>query len=59
MEKAGLRAGDVLVSLNERTIDSLNAYAAILGELEPGDAVKIRFLRGSGLRTVEAQVAPR
>jgi hypothetical protein len=58
-EKAGLREGDVLVSLNDQRIDTLNEYADILRRLEPEDAVKIRFLRGGELHTIETQVVQR
>jgi len=58
-EKVGLQEGDVLISLNEQRISTLKEYADILRRIEPGDAVKIRYLRGGELRTIETQAAQR
>ena len=58
-EKAGLREGDVLVSLNDQRINTLKEFAEFLRKLEPGDSVRIRFLRGGELRTIETQVVQR
>jgi hypothetical protein len=58
-EGAGLREGDVLVAVNGQPVDTLKEYADVLRKLEPGDAVKIRFLRGGELRSVETRVVER
>jgi hypothetical protein len=58
-EKAGLREGDVLLSLNDQQTNTLKEYADLLRKLEPGDAVEIRLLRDGELRTIETQVVQR
>ena len=57
--EAGLREGDVLVAVNDQPVNTLKEYADVLRKLEPGDAVKIRFLRGSELRSAETRVVER
>ena len=58
-EGAGLREGDVLVAVNGQPVNTLKEYADVLRKLEPGGAVKIRFLRGGELRSVETRVVER
>jgi hypothetical protein len=58
-EAAGLREGDVLVSLNGEGIGSLRGYADVLAKLTPGDTVEIRYLRGGEQRIVAAQAVKR
>jgi aminopeptidase N len=58
-EGADLREGDVLVAVNGQPVNTLKEYAEVLRRLEPGDAVKIRFLRGGELRSIETRVVER
>jgi S1-C subfamily serine protease len=44
-QAAGLREGDILTDINDRTVNNLKEYADVLRTLAPGDAVRIRFLR--------------
>ena len=46
-EKAGLQAGDILVQLGDREIDSVQALFDALGSFKPGDNVKVTVIRGT------------
>ncbi len=46
-EKAGLRAGDVLVRLGGSTIGSLEDLALVLRSHRPGDVVEVEWRRGA------------
>jgi serine protease Do len=46
--KAGVRQGDVIVSLNGTTIGSADDVAKALGSLRPGDQVAVRVVTSSG-----------
>ncbi len=45
-EKAGLRDGDVIVSLDGREVGSLRDFSTILKTLSAGATVKLRWTRG-------------
>ncbi|MBT8045364.1 MAG: S1C family serine protease [Verrucomicrobiae bacterium] len=44
--KAGLRAGDIIRSINGRAIPNLRILHASIAEHKPGDTIKIRVTRG-------------
>jgi len=46
-QKAGLRAGDVVVQLGENNITSLENYMQALGKFKKGDKTKVKFKRGN------------
>jgi hypothetical protein len=46
-EKAGLQAGDILVRMGDREIDSVQALFEALGSFKPGDNVKVTVIRGT------------
>jgi hypothetical protein len=58
-ESAGLREGDVLVAVNDRSVSSLREYADVLGTLAPGDAVRIQYVRDGVSHTVDTRVVAR
>jgi S1-C subfamily serine protease len=58
-ETAGLRQGDIVTAINDRTVNSLKEYADALRALAPGDAVRIRFLRDGAPHTVDTRVVER
>lgn len=43
--KAGIRAGDVVVELDQSTVGSFGDLAEIVGNLEPGDRVPVAVMR--------------
>lgn len=53
-ERAGLRAGDVVVSFGGREVADIYGYTYALREHEPGDAVAIVVLRDGARITVRA-----
>jgi hypothetical protein len=58
-EAAGLRPGDVIVSIDGEAIADLRAYADLLRRRAPGDTVRIRFLREGDEREAEATLVER
>jgi S1-C subfamily serine protease len=55
--RAGLTAGDTIVSLDGRPVATQEAMAAVLAARKPGDAVPIVFAGVAGRRTATLQVA--
>lgn len=47
-EKAGLRAGDVIIALDSSSIANIEDFAAALGGHRPGDTVRIKVRRAAG-----------
>lgn len=58
-EKAGLRAGDVLLKLDGRDIPDLRGYSEMLKALSPGQTVKLRIRRDGAEQEVAATVVER
>ncbi|NJO12729.1 MAG: PDZ domain-containing protein, partial [Gammaproteobacteria bacterium] len=56
---AGLRAGDVVLALNDAPIADLAAFSAALKAMSAGDRVRTRISREGAERTVEVNVAAR
>lgn len=54
---AGLQAGDVIVSIDGRTMDSVDALALLLIPKKVGDEVEIKYLRGGEERTTTATLS--
>ncbi|HKB43466.1 MAG TPA: M20/M25/M40 family metallo-hydrolase, partial [Chitinophagaceae bacterium] len=46
-QKAGLKAGDVIIQLGENNVTSLENYMQALGKFKKGDKTKVKFKRGS------------
>ena len=55
-EKAGLREGDVLLSLNEKDFEDVKGYSAIFFALKPGDEITLGFERDGQRKTVKATI---
>ncbi|HEY1466438.1 MAG TPA: trypsin-like peptidase domain-containing protein, partial [Acidimicrobiales bacterium] len=51
-DQAGLKANDVIVSLNGSPISTASGLTTALHPLNPGDVVKVGFYRGSAQQTV-------
>ena len=58
-QRAGLRAGDVLLSLDGKEIAGLREFSDLLKELEPGQVVEALIQRGEERLTVTVTVAKR
>lgn len=57
--KAGLKENDVVVSFNERRIDSVREFQRLLGETPADRNVKIEVVRGGSHQTVAATLTKR
>jgi acetylornithine deacetylase/succinyl-diaminopimelate desuccinylase-like protein len=57
--QAGLQSGDVIIAVNDALVRNMRDYAAALRQLNPGDAIRVRFRRGSAERTVTTAVVAR
>jgi hypothetical protein len=58
-QQAGLKAGDIIVGLNDAAVDDLREYSKLLKSLQPGDTVNIRFLRDGNEQSVTATLTAR
>ena len=58
-EKAGIRAGDVLLKLAGQAIESLRGYSQILGTLEPGQTIEVEIEREGERLTLQVTVQAR
>ena len=45
-EKAGIKAGDILIELGENKFSDVNSYMQVLAKFKKGDATKVKVLRG-------------
>ena len=46
-QKAGLKAGDIILQIGEYNISSMETYMQTLGKLKKGDKAKVKFKRGN------------
>ncbi|MEO6610834.1 MAG: M20/M25/M40 family metallo-hydrolase [Chitinophagaceae bacterium] len=46
-QKAGLKAGDIILQLGDNTVTSLENYMQALGKFKKGDKTKVKFKRGT------------
>jgi len=53
-QKAGIKAGDIIVQLGDTPVSSLENYMQALGKIKKGDKAKVKFKRGN--ETLEAMV---
>lgn len=58
-EKAGLKAGDIMIKFGGRSIRSLEEFTAALSEHKPGDVVEVVVRRGQETITVKATLTAR
>ncbi len=56
-EKAGLRVGDVIVSVDGKRVESVDRLIDIIQSREKGDKIKVEFLRDKKPMSVEVEVA--
>ncbi len=57
--KAGIQAGDIIVSVDGRTVNNWNDFIKELFTKRPGDVVRVEIVRESGRKTVEMTLAER
>jgi serine protease Do/serine protease DegQ len=55
-EEAGLKAGDIIVSVDGKPVDDANELRNAIGLKRSGDSVKIEFIRDGKKRTVTANL---
>ena len=48
----GLRPGDLLVSLNDRPVQTVGEVIRVLRTIKPGDEIAVKVLRGSAEKTL-------
>ena len=53
-QKAGLKAGDIIIQIGEYNVSSMETYMQTLGKFQKGDKAKVKFKRGN--ETLEADV---
>jgi len=58
-QKAGLRAGDRIISLAGRTVTQSSDVSLAVTAKKPGDTVQIKVRRGSGLQTLNVKLGTR
>ncbi len=58
-EKAGLKAGDVIIALNDKTVDTLKQYSDYLKEFQPDDIITLTVLRAGIEKTIKLKLAER
>ena len=46
-QKAGLKAGDIIIQLGDYNVSSMESYMQTLGKFKKGDKVKVKYKRGS------------
>ena len=46
-QKAGLKAGDVVIQLGEFSVSSVESYMQTLSKFKKGDATKVKVKRGA------------
>ena len=57
--RAGVRAGDVIVKINDVPTDDLRGYSRELKKYKPGDKVKLTYLSDNLEKTAEIELAER
>ena len=57
--EAGLREGDMIISVDGREVRSMPSLRAVLKRRHPGDAVPVVYLRGDERRSTEVTLAER
>jgi 2-alkenal reductase len=56
-DRAGLREGDVVLSIDDQDITKEDTLSEILMDYNPGDTVEISYLRGNTERTTDLRLA--
>jgi len=51
-QKAGLKSGDVILSVNGKNIDSANSLTLTISDLDPGSTAALKILRDGAAKTI-------
>jgi hypothetical protein len=54
-QKAGLKAGDIIIKVGDYTVSSMESYMQTLGKFQKGDKAKVKFKRGNEEMETEIQ----
>lgn len=54
-QKAGLKAGDIIIQLGDYNISSLENYMQALGKFKKGDRAKVKYKRGTEILETEVE----
>jgi hypothetical protein len=54
-QKAGIKAGDIILQIGDYSISSMDSYMQTLGKFMKGDKVKVKIKRGSEVIVTEVQ----
>jgi membrane-associated protease RseP (regulator of RpoE activity) len=54
-QKAGLKAGDIIIKVGDYNISSMDSYMQMLGKFQKGDKAKVKFKRGNEEMETEVQ----
>lgn len=52
-QRNGMKPGDVIMSLNGRTVDRMMTLIDAIGGFKPGDKISVRFMREDKIRTID------
>jgi len=58
-DKAGLKEGDIITKINDKTVDNPDMLADIVKEQKPQDEVKISYIRNNKNKTIKAVLGER
>jgi len=54
-QKAGLKAGDIIIQIGPHSISSMDSYMQTLGKFQKGEKAKVKFKRGNDVLETEVQ----
>lgn len=54
-QKAGIKAGDIILQIGPHSISSMDSYMQTLGKFSKGEKVKVKFKRGNEMLEAEVQ----
>ena len=56
---AGLKSGDVILSVDNKEVNAANELQTIIGSKHPGESVSLKIFRDGGYKTMEVTLKPR
>ncbi len=54
-QKAGLKAGDIILQLGDYKVSSMETYMQTLGKFKKGDKAKVKYKRGNEMLEVTVE----